>query len=240
METRSIELTTRLTKEDVAGVIEALVEGLKEGCLHVQKSGESLNLAVPRVLDLSVNAVLSEKKASFGLEVSWQVISEEEQKAREDATTLPDGAVVENVPAKTQKKTSARKLAVKEAGRSVKEAAKATKSAAKSIAKATKTSSKAAALSVESTAKNLKRAAKKTTKKTSGIVSATVDILEDSAEKAVKNARAAVEKAIDTAHDVKTDASRIVAEQAEKLATKKPGGKIIDTKAEEIRTSQEE
>ena len=58
MTKRSPEFTTRLTREDVAGLLEALNEGLKNGELKVLKSSESLEMDVPRVIDLAVEASL--------------------------------------------------------------------------------------------------------------------------------------------------------------------------------------
>ena len=56
MARKELEFSTRLTREDAAGIIEALVEGLKEGLLKVQKSNEILELEVPRVIDLEIEA----------------------------------------------------------------------------------------------------------------------------------------------------------------------------------------
>lgn len=69
---RSLELNTRLSRADAAGVIEALIEGLKEGHLKVQKSGDSLDMPVPRVIDLDIASTLDDEKASLVLEVSWR------------------------------------------------------------------------------------------------------------------------------------------------------------------------
>lgn len=71
MSKRELEFTTRLTREDVAGLIEALIEGLKDGHLKVQKSSEVLELEVPRVVDLKIEAEIDEERAEFEIEVSW-------------------------------------------------------------------------------------------------------------------------------------------------------------------------
>lgn len=71
MAKRELEFTTRLTREDVAGLIEALTEGLKDGHLKVQKSDDVLELAVPRVVDLKIEAEIDEERAEFEIEVSW-------------------------------------------------------------------------------------------------------------------------------------------------------------------------
>ena len=71
MAKRELEFTTRLAREDVAGLIEALVEGLKDGLLRVQKSDDVLELDVPRVVDLKIEAEIDEERAEFEIEVSW-------------------------------------------------------------------------------------------------------------------------------------------------------------------------
>lgn len=72
MTKRALEFTTRLTREDVAGLIEALNEGLKNGELKVLKSGDSLEMAVPRVIDLEVEASIDDERASFQFQISWR------------------------------------------------------------------------------------------------------------------------------------------------------------------------
>lgn len=72
MDTRKLAFITRLTREDVAGLLEALVNGLKDGMLKVQKSGDTLELEVPRVVDLTVEAETNEERAVFAIEVSWR------------------------------------------------------------------------------------------------------------------------------------------------------------------------
>ena len=72
MSERVLAFTTRLTREDVAGVIEALVEGLKDGHLKIHKSNEALEMDVPRVIDLEVEAMLNDERATFAMEVSWR------------------------------------------------------------------------------------------------------------------------------------------------------------------------
>ena len=72
MEKREIEFTTRLTREDVAGLIEALIEGLKDGKLKVKKSDDVLELDVPRVVDLEIEASIDDERAEFEIEVSWR------------------------------------------------------------------------------------------------------------------------------------------------------------------------
>jgi len=72
MAKQKLKFVTRLTREDAAGLIEALVEGLKDGVLKVQKSGESLALDVPRVVDLEIGAAISDERAEFAIDVSWR------------------------------------------------------------------------------------------------------------------------------------------------------------------------
>lgn len=83
---RKLEFSTRLTREDVAGLIEALVEGLKDGVLKVQKSGETLELEVPRVVDLEIEAEINEERAEFEIEVSWRT------NRAENPDTVPAGS----------------------------------------------------------------------------------------------------------------------------------------------------
>ncbi|MDL2216295.1 amphi-Trp domain-containing protein [Desulfovibrio sp. OttesenSCG-928-M14] len=72
MEAKKLEFSTRLTREDVAGLIEALVEGLKDGLLKVQKSNEVLEMQVPRVVDLEIEAEIDDEHAEFEIEISWR------------------------------------------------------------------------------------------------------------------------------------------------------------------------
>lgn len=71
-EDKKVELQTRLNREDVSGIFEALSEGLKEGILKVNKSGETLDLPVPCYVDLDIVASYSETRASFALDISWR------------------------------------------------------------------------------------------------------------------------------------------------------------------------
>lgn len=95
MAKKELEFTTRLTREDVAGLIEALTEGLKDGHLKVQKSDDVLELAVPRVVDLKIEAEIDEERAEFEIEVSWLT----------NRAGSPD-TVPEEKPAGTEKKTA--------------------------------------------------------------------------------------------------------------------------------------
>ena len=67
-----LAFTTRLTREDVAGLIEAMAESLKEGVVKVQKSNTHLEFNVPRVIDLEVRATRDEESSSVIFEVSWR------------------------------------------------------------------------------------------------------------------------------------------------------------------------
>lgn len=99
MERREIEFSTRLTREDVAGVIEALIEGLKDGKLQIKKSNEALELEVPRVVDLEVEASIDEERAEFEIEVSWRT-----NRAENPDLPLPNGDTDKGA---TEKNTSA-------------------------------------------------------------------------------------------------------------------------------------
>lgn len=72
MSQKNITLCTRLTRADVAGLIEALVESLKEGTLKIQKSDDSRILEVPRVVDLEVEGGEIGDRTVFRMEVSWR------------------------------------------------------------------------------------------------------------------------------------------------------------------------
>ena len=96
MSEKELAFTTRLTREDVAGVIEALVEGLKDGCLKIHKSNETLELEVPRVIDLEVGANVSDERARFEIEVSWRTNRAENPDRPEDYSSA--GAAGGNEP----------------------------------------------------------------------------------------------------------------------------------------------
>ena len=100
MKRKELEFTTRLTREDVAGVIEALVEGLKDGHLKIHKSDEVLELDVPRVIDLEVEAKVSDERAKFEIEVSWRTNRAENPDRPEEYS--PTGAVGGNGGAATE------------------------------------------------------------------------------------------------------------------------------------------
>lgn len=74
MDDRHIGLQTRLSREDVAGLIEALVESLKEGSIGIHKGGEDLDLDVPRVLDLDMEGGNKDGRAFFRVELSWLAV----------------------------------------------------------------------------------------------------------------------------------------------------------------------
>lgn len=89
MEKRELEFSTRLTREDVAGLVEALIEGLKDGHLRVQKSDEVLELEVPRVVDLEIEAKIDDERAEFEIEVSWRTNRAENPDNAPDAEPAP-------------------------------------------------------------------------------------------------------------------------------------------------------
>ena len=138
MSERVLEFTTRLTREDVAGVIEALVEGLKNGHLKIHKSDEALELDVPRVIDLEVEAKVSEERAKFEIEVSWRTnraenpdLTEEFASGGTDPVFSENGAPDKGKPVPRAGKT------VKKAKSTVKKVAKPAASAAKKTVKTT-------------------------------------------------------------------------------------------------------
>ncbi len=108
MNNEAITLCTRLTRADVAGLIEALVEGMKEGCLKVQKSDECLCLAVPRVVDLEIRAGHEDERTVFRVDVSWRT----EKPEIPDVDMPSDRAaasVKRSVPAKPRKAAQKKK-----------------------------------------------------------------------------------------------------------------------------------
>ena len=134
MSTRKLEFATRLTREDVAGLIEALIEGLKDGMLKVQKSGETLELEVPRVVDLEIEAEINDERAEFEIEVSWRTNRAENPDTPPAGAQPNDGAraslaeaarkldATAKKAAGTMEKVAARKTARGAAGTAVKQA----------------------------------------------------------------------------------------------------------------------
>ena len=136
MSERVLEFTTRLTREDVAGVIEALVEGLKDGHLKIHKSDEALELDVPRVIDLEVEAKVSEERAKFEIEVSWRTNRAENPDLTEEYASGGAAPVFSESGAEEKPASRAGK-AVKKARSTVKKVAKPAAGAAKKTAKTT-------------------------------------------------------------------------------------------------------
>ncbi len=126
MSEKELEFTTRLTREDVAGVIEALVEGLKDGHLKIHKSNEVLELEVPRVIDLEVEAKVSHERAKFEIEVSWRTNRAENPDAPDEPAETPGNGRIGAVFAEVEEETSAefQAKAPKKAKTPVKRAAK--------------------------------------------------------------------------------------------------------------------
>ena len=138
MTKRKLDFATRLAREDVAGLIEALVEGLKDGVIKVQKSGEFLVLEVPRVVDLEIKATVSDDRAEFVIDVSWRT-----NRAENPDTAPGDSCGKEDALARKALANAARQLDVsaqKAAGTMKKVAAakKETAASAKSIKPAAK------------------------------------------------------------------------------------------------------
>lgn len=228
MKKGKLEFSTRLTREDVAGIVEALMEGLKDGVLKVQKSGETLELAVPRVVDLEIEAEIDDERAEFELEISWRTHRAEPDSVPEEN----EQATSAQAPEKAPKRRSSRAKAVKEAEESLKDAAKATKNAARSIAKAAGKSGKAAGKTLESAARTVKKTAHRA--KAAEALTAAAEVAEETAEKTAEKVRRTAKKAGSSIKNLKKDAKRIAAEQAERLAAKARGGegKVIDVSAE--------
>ncbi|MDL2316633.1 amphi-Trp domain-containing protein [Desulfovibrio sp. OttesenSCG-928-A18] len=107
MAERELEFTTRLTREDVAGLVEALIEGLKDGHLRVQKSNEVLELEVPRVVDLEVEAKVSDERAKFEIEVSWRTNRAENPDLPTETGKKDSAAPTGKQPGKSARKSAA-------------------------------------------------------------------------------------------------------------------------------------
>lgn len=141
MAKKELIYATRLTREDVAGVMEALIEGLKNGLLRVQKSDETLELEVPRVVDFEVEAKIDDERAEFEIEVSW----------RTNRAENPDLPLEKEVPGGASPKTGAGKPAAG-IGRKKPAAAKA-EAPVKPAAKAAKKTAEKAGRPVKKTAR---------------------------------------------------------------------------------------
>ena len=246
----TLEFSTRLTREDVAGVVEALIEGLKDGALKVHKSGETLELEVPRVIDLEVEASEDEERAEFSITVSWRTNRAEnpdtepgsgangKSKERfvrsagqlrtgseeEDAELSDDFTTLASGKA-TRKKEALRvaKVSAKEAEASVREAAKAAGDAARSLARAAGKGGRAAALAVEDVARKIRKEARSASGKAAEALSEAAEKMEAAAKKAAGSMKKAAANADDKGKNGKRDAVH----SAEKSADV-PGGFMAD------------
>ncbi|MDR1945755.1 MAG: amphi-Trp domain-containing protein [Desulfovibrio sp.] len=72
MPAHELEILTRLTREEVAGLVEGLLDGLKDGRFKIQKSGEQMEVDVPRVVDMKIAAKSDEERTEFVIDVSWR------------------------------------------------------------------------------------------------------------------------------------------------------------------------
>jgi amphi-Trp domain-containing protein len=72
MPAHALEILTRLTREEVAGLVEGLLDGLKDGHFKLQKGGEQMELQVPRVVDMTIAAHSDEERTEFSIDVSWR------------------------------------------------------------------------------------------------------------------------------------------------------------------------
>ncbi len=172
---KKVKFSTRLTREDVAGIVEAVVEGLKEGLLKVQKSNETLELSVPRVIDLEVEGSAKEDKESFSLEISWRP-------NREENPDIEDGG--KQTGDKHKAKTSMR------------EAAEAAEEAAKHAGYAVKkTAGAASALFRKNKAKLFAEVEEFKTKHPKSILSRAAEAVEAAARRAGKVVKDAVNEA---------------------------------------------
>ena len=124
MEKREIEFATRLTRADVAGLIEALIEGLKDGKLKIKKSSEELELDVPRVVDLEIEASIDDERAEFEIEVSWRTNRAENPDLPLDKNDDGENDNAESAAPKPRGKTAAKKPAAKKTTAAAKSPAK--------------------------------------------------------------------------------------------------------------------
>ncbi|MDR2124926.1 MAG: amphi-Trp domain-containing protein [Desulfovibrio sp.] len=97
MPAHALEILTRLTREEVAGLVEGLLDGLKDGHFKIQKGGEQMELPVPRVVDMTIAAKSDEERTEFSIDVSW----------RTHRAESPDN--VPDEPAERRKRPAARK-----------------------------------------------------------------------------------------------------------------------------------
>jgi hypothetical protein len=111
------------------------VEGLKEGLLKVQKSDDTLEMEVPRVIDLDIKASIDDDNAVFCMEVSWRP-NREENPDNPEQITQAEPAIFAGKDEESTARTSAKD--------NIREAAGAAMVAAKSAGVAVKNTAKAA------------------------------------------------------------------------------------------------
>ena len=133
---RGLNFTTRLTRDDVAGIMEAMMNGMREGLLKVQKSDETLEMIVPRVIDFDVRAALDRDRARCALEISWRP-NREENPDMPDAdkgqiAEMPETSVGDHARASLREAARAVREAVKAAGLVLGKTARIARKAAKS------------------------------------------------------------------------------------------------------------
>jgi amphi-Trp domain-containing protein len=114
---RRLNFTTRLTRDDVAGIMEAMMEGMREGLLKVQKSDETLEMVVPRVIDFDVRAAVDKDRARCALEISWRP-------NREENPDVPDADRERFVETREASAGDYARASLREAARAAREAAK--------------------------------------------------------------------------------------------------------------------
>jgi amphi-Trp domain-containing protein len=175
---KKIAFTTRLTRDDVAGIMEAMMDGMREGHLKVQKSDETLEMAVPRVIDLEVRAALEKDRARCILEVSWRP-------NREENPDVPDM----DIP---QMQEATEVSAGAHARASIREAAQAARVAAKTAGLALEKTARAASVLVRERADRRKADASGEGKDAKGILSQVTAKVGAAAKRARKAVRGIV------------------------------------------------
>lgn len=192
---KNIDLSTRLSREDVAGILEAFSEGLKEGLLNVQKSGDSLELDVPKSFDLEIKAAHDNGESSFQIIGSWRTDSVEKA---DESEPLEKEKIFVTIGQGSP--TLASQEILQSAETFLKQTATTVSSLAKEVSiKATEVLSKA-------TEKGLNKAASQKTSST----------LAKFAETALQSFEQIKEKAQNTFQEIKKDAEEISAKKKEK------------------------
>lgn len=69
----NVHFTSHLLTEDATEILAALVESIKEGCLHFQKGTEELILHTNKSIKVDITASKKEEQATISLTLSWKL-----------------------------------------------------------------------------------------------------------------------------------------------------------------------